>query len=140
MQYILEVLVAYVGSSVERNIKQISVILSQILTDFELHKDLETAMQNFIMRCNHRDNQIKNEFFVINWKLLANVSHLIPDCNAYLVFKGKSFSDNINHHNIFDNHKSIWTIKVWRLRYDWTLAGLVCYKIILKYEPWDAKW
>lgn len=76
MQSILEVMVACAGSSVTRNAKETLVIMSQILTDFDLHKDLETNMQNLIIRYSCRNLEIQNELFSINWKLLANVSNL----------------------------------------------------------------
>lgn len=74
MQYLLQMLVCYVGSSVTMNVNATEVIISKLLNDLELNDELVNKLQNFLTRINHRTLDVGNDLFTINWKLLVAVS------------------------------------------------------------------
>lgn len=73
MQYFLQVLSAHAGSSLTKNAKETSSIVTRILNDFELSEELSIPLQSFIARSTCRNMSVENIFFVIDWKLLVQV-------------------------------------------------------------------
>lgn len=72
--FILEVLIACVGTLLTRNAKKPLIIIAKILAHNSFSDDLSTTLQNIIVRLSSRNAIVQNEFFKINWQLLVYVS------------------------------------------------------------------
>lgn len=76
--FILEILIAYIGTSLTRSARKSSIIITHILTNHDLNDNLSTALQNVTVRINSRNTVLQNEFFKVNWQLLVYVSLIQP--------------------------------------------------------------
>lgn len=112
MQYVLQILSAHAGSSLTTNGKETLSIINRILNDYDRSDDLTTSLQNFISRTGSRNMLIENIFFVIDWKLLVQVTLTLISvfetmfrsiCNDYFF----PSSDNIDHRNVPCHHNAI---------------------------------
>lgn len=74
MQYTLQAMLAYAGSSVTKKGRETAAIVSKVLNDFELSNELASKLQNFLTRSQCRNMKVQNCFFVIDWKILVSVS------------------------------------------------------------------
>lgn len=74
MQFIFEILISHVGSSVRENASETIVIISKVLNEYELSDDVAFKLQNLASMLNYRNFSVQNVFFIIDWKLLVAVS------------------------------------------------------------------
>lgn len=71
---VLQVVIAFFGTSLTKEAQATAVIVSDILNELELKEDVVIKLQNFLVRSQCRNLRVQNEFFVADWKLLVAVS------------------------------------------------------------------
>lgn len=69
-------MIAHAGSSTTQQAEEIAVIVSKIVNSSNCNENDRKVFQNFLLQYQYRNLKFKNEFFVVNWKLLLVVANL----------------------------------------------------------------
>lgn len=90
VMYLLEIIIAFVGSAVTKNAQETLVIMTKILNNSKVDEDFVLSMQYFVSRVNCRNLNVQNCFFKIDWMILLHVKFLLKKF-IYRVSKSKLF-------------------------------------------------
>lgn len=106
IMYLIETIIAFVGSSVPKAAQETLAVMTKILNTSTLDEDFVLPMQHFVSRVNSRNLDVKNCFFKIDWMILLHVrvyekSGVSKPNNCY-------FLVDSNHRHLFGHHLSVW--------------------------------